>query len=477
MHSQQVRVNFSDIQAFRAAGKSWKAIASRLFGEDSDEAADLLGRYFRREMKRQSDPETLAVAEWVESHRKEITRQINAERSWFYIDHVLKCPVPLNTSKGMMLVIGEYQRLIERSSHKANQPTTVQSPKVQVEDSFVPAPATDVNAGQREVAPVQTAGQTKALVTSAQEVKQTQGVNPGVTQFDQEVEQIKQNLERNLEQTRLATGLDISPEEYVAMLDELQENVRKLNMPRLAQGERMSPERYVEFLEFAGRMTKINLSKSPEYDPELSIAELDAEIENLEIASLSIWISLKGHEVSEDNVEKKQMEAYAEKIAQMKEARDYLSMHPNGMFSELSVMSTVGVAYGVFRVCDDDEPGAIELRGLDRPAGEYPNPLYLIEQFTEEEGERICEAHEKDPLERGMSVKRRLYEALCVRGLATHDLSPDEEKYPHLRVHAAGRDFPSPWILPYVIQPFALKKLNSSAALPLVEAEAKRTLR
>ena len=39
-------------------------------------------------------------------------------------------------------------------------------------------------------------------------------------------------------------------------------------------------------------------------------------------------------------------------------------------------MATVGVADGVIRVCEASEPGAMELRGIDRPAGEYPNPVY-----------------------------------------------------------------------------------------------------
>ena len=51
----------------------------------------------------------------------------------------------------------------------------------------------------------------------------------------------------------------------------------------------------------------------------------------------------------------------------------------------------------------------------------------MIEQFTEEEAKRVKEAQDLDLLERGMGVKRRLYEALCVRGLAKHELNPHKD--------------------------------------------------
>jgi hypothetical protein len=237
----------------------------------------------------------------------------------------------------------------------------------------------------------------------------------------------------------------------------------------------MSPERYADFLEFAGRTVDLSY-KSPEYDPEMSIAEFDEKKKELELKSLAIWKKHQGQQVPDDDPEKQQLHAYDEQVAELKATRDYMSKHQNALFTEISVMATVGVADGVIRVCEASEPGAMELRGIDRPAGEYPNPVYVIEQFTEEEAKRVKEAHDLDLLERGMGVKRRLYEALCVRGLAKHELNPHKDKYPHLEVHVTGRDFPSPWLLPYVISPSALKKLISAVSLPLVEAEVKRTL-
>nr|WP_276977925.1 hypothetical protein [Ferrimicrobium acidiphilum] len=375
------------------------------------------------------------------------------------------------------MVAGEYYRTSSGSPKKVKEPTQPQSKAT----PLLSAPALGVSAGQSVVTPVRAATEPKVATASAQapnpapnSAPNSVTSNPGTSDFDREVESIKENLEENLAQARQA-GLNISAEEYVATLDMFQENIRNLNMPRLAPGERMSPERYADFLEFAGRTVDLSY-KSPEYDPEMSIAEFDEKKKELELRSLAIWKKHQGQQVPDDDPEKQQMDAYDEQVAELKATRDYMSKHQNALFTEISVMATVGVADGVIRVCEASEPGAMELRGIDRPAGEYPNPVYVIEQFTEEEAKRVKEAHDLDLLERGMGVKRRLYEALCVRGLAKHELNPHKDKYPHLEVHVTGRDFPSPWLLPYVISHSALKKLISAVSLPLVEAEVKRTL-
>ena len=464
MNSHVVKEQFSEIQNLRSMGESWKSIASSLFGVDSDKAGNILGIYFRREVKRRSDPDLLTALDWVKSHRKEITKMLRAGESWIQIGHALGSPIPLTTSKGLKLVAGEYYRVSSGSPKKVKEPTQPQAKAT----PLLPAPALGVSAGQSVVTPVRAATEPKVAVASVQ------APNSAPSDFDREVESIKANLEENLAQARQA-GLNISAEEYVATLDMFQENIRNLNMPRLAPGERMSPERYADFLEFAGRTVDLSY-KSPEYDPEMSIAEFDEKKKELELKSLAIWKKHQGQQVPDDDPEKLQMDAYDEQVAELKATRDYMSKHQNALFTELSVMATVGVADGVIRVCEASEPGAMELRGIDRPAGEYPNPVYVIEQFTEEEAKRVKEAHDLDLLERGMGVKRRLYEALCVRGLAKHELNPHKDKYPHLEVHVTGRDFPSPWLLPYVISHSALKKLISAVSLPLVEAEVKRTL-
>ena len=464
MNSHVVKEQFSEIQNLRSMGESWKSIASSLFGVDSDKAGNILGIYFRREVKRRSDPDLLTALDWVKSHRKEITKMLRAGESWIQIGHALGSPIPLTTSKGLKLVAGEYYRVSSGSPKKVKEPTQPQAKAT----PLLPAPALGVSAGQSVVTPVRAATEPKVAVASVQ------APNSAPSDFDREVESIKANLEENLAQARQA-GLNISAEEYVATLDMFQENIRNLNMPRLAPGERMSPERYADFLEFAGRTVDLSY-KSPEYDPEMSIAEFDEKKKELELRSLAIWKKHQGQQVPDDDPEKQQMDAYDEQVAELKATRDYMSKHQNALFTEISVMATVGVADGVIRVCEASEPGAMELRGIDRPAGEYPNPVYVIEQFTEEEAKRVKEAHDLDLLERGMGVKRRLYEALCVRGLAKHELNPHKDKYPHLEVHVTGRDFPSPWLLPYVISHSALKKLISAVSLPLVEAEVKRTL-
>ena len=464
MNSHVVKEQFSEIQNLRSMGESWKSIASSLFGVDSDKAGNILGIYFRREVKRRSDPDLLTALDWVKSHRKEITKMLRAGESWIQIGHALGSPIPLTTSKGLKLVAGEYYRVSSGSPKKVKEPTQPQAKAT----PLLPAPALGVSAGQSVVTPVRAATEPKVAVASVQ------APNSAPSDFDREVESIKANLEENLAQARQA-GLNISAEEYVATLDMFQENIRNLNMPRLAPGERMSPERYADFLEFAGRTVDLSY-KSPEYDPEMSIAEFDEKKKELELKSLAIWKKHQGQQVPDDDPEKLQMDAYDEQVAELKATRDYMSKHQNALFTEISVMATVGVADGVIRVCEASEPGAMELRGIDRPAGEYPNPVYVIEQFTEEEAKRVKEAHDLDLLERGMGVKRRLYEALCVRGLAKHELNPHKDKYPHLEVHVTGRDFPSPWLLPYVISHSALKKLISAVSLPLVEAEVKRTL-
>ena len=477
MNSHVVKEQFSEIQNLRSMGESWKSIASSLFGMDSDKAGNILGIYFRREVKRQSDPDRLTASDWVKAHRKEITKMLRSGTSWIQIGHTLGSPIPLATSKGLKLVAGEYYRTSSGSPKKVKEPTQPQSKAT----PLLSAPALGVSAGQSVVTPVRAATEPKVATASAQapnpapnSAPNSVTSNPGTSDFDREVESIKENLEENLAQARQA-GLNISAEEYVATLDMFQENIRNLNMPRLAPGERMSPERYADFLEFAGRTVDLSY-KSPEYDPEMSIAEFDEKKKELELRSLAIWKKHQGQQVPDDDPEKQQMDAYDEQVAELKATRDYMSKHQNALFTEISVMATVGVADGVIRVCEASEPGAMELRGIDRPAGEYPNPVYVIEQFTEEEAKRVKEAHDLDLLERGMGVKRRLYEALCVRGLAKHELNPHKDKYPHLEVHVTGRDFPSPWLLPYVISHSALKKLISAVSLPLVEAEVKRTL-
>lgn len=468
MKKNKVVSQFNEIQNLRGMGESWKSIASRLFGEVDDSQVATLRVLFSEEARKRSDPDLLTASDWVKAHRKEITKMLRAGESWIQIGHVLGSPVPLTTSKGLKLVAGEYYRTSSGSPKKVKEPTQPQAKAT----PLLPAPALGVSAGQSVVTPVRAATEPKVAVASVQ--APNPAPNPVISDFDKEVESIKENLEENLAQARQA-GLNISAEEYVATLDMFQENIRNLNMPRLAPGERMSPERYADFLEFAGRTVDLSY-KSPEYDPEMSIAEFDEKKKELELKSLAIWKKHQGQQVPDDDPEKQQMHAYDEQVAELKATRDYMSKHQNALFTELSVMATVGVADGVIRVCEASEPGAMELRGIDRPAGEYPNPVYVIEQFTEEEAKRVKEAHDLDLLERGMGVKRRLYEALCVRGLAKHELNPHKDKYPHLEVHVTGRDFPSPWLLPYVISPSALKKLISAVSLPLLEAEVKRTL-
>ena len=468
MKKNKVVSQFNEIQNLRGMGESWKSIASRLFGEVDDSQVATLRVLFSEEARKRSDPDLLTASDWVKAHRKEITKMLRAGESWIQIGHVLGSPVPLTTSKGLKLVAGEYYRTSSGSPKKVKEPTQPQAKAT----PLLPAPALGVSAGQSVVTPVRAATEPKVAVASVQ--APNPAPNPVISDFDKEVESIKENLEENLAQARQA-GLNISAEEYVATLDMFQENIRNLNMPRLAPGERMSPERYADFLEFAGRTVDLSY-KSPEYDPEMSIAEFDEKKKELELKSLAIWKKHQGQQVPDDDPEKQQMHAYDEQVAELKATRDYMSKHQNALFTEISVMATVGVADGVIRVCEASEPGAMELRGIDRPAGEYPNPVYVIEQFTEEEAKRVKEAHDLDLLERGMGVKRRLYEALCVRGLAKHELNPHKDKYPHLEVHVTGRDFPSPWLLPYVISPSALKKLISAVSLPLLEAEVKRTL-
>ena len=468
MKKNKVVSQFNEIQNLRGMGESWKSIASRLFGEVDDSQVATLRVLFSEEARKRSDPDLLTASDWVKAHRKEITKMLRAGESWIQIGHVLGSPVPLTTSKGLKLVAGEYYRTSSGSPKKVKEPTQPQAKAT----PLLPAPALGVSAGQGVVTPVRAATEPKVAVASVQ--APNPAPNPVISDFDKEVESIKENLEENLAQARQA-GLNISAEEYVATLDMFQENIRNLNMPRLAPGERMSPERYADFLEFAGRTVDLSY-KSPEYDPEMSIAEFDEKKKELELKSLAIWKKHQGQQVPDDDPEKQQMHAYDEQVAELKATRDYMSKHQNALFTEISVMATVGVADGVIRVCEASEPGAMELRGIDRPAGEYPNPVYVIEQFTEEEAKRVKEAHDLDLLERGMGVKRRLYEALCVRGLAKHELNPHKDKYPHLEVHVTGRDFPSPWLLPYVISHSALRKLISAVSLPLVEAEVKRTL-
>ena len=470
MNSQVVKEQFSEIQNLRSMGESWKSIASSLFGMDSDKAGNILGIYFRREVKRRSDPDLLTASDWVKAHRKEITKMLRAGESWIQIGHTLGSPIPLATSKGLKLVAGEYYRTSSGSPKKVKEPTQPQAKAT----PLLPAPALGVSAGQSVVTPVRAATEPKVAVASVQAPNPAPNSVP--SDFDREVESIKANLEENLAQARQA-GLNISAEEYVATLDMFQENIRNLNMPRLAPGERMSPERYADFLEFAGRTVDLSY-KSPEYDPEMSIAEFTKQMRSFEGELGRLCERLEKSEVPEAEIEQvvEQRTQMFERLYEMKAIRDYMSKHQNALFTEISVMATVGVADGVIRVCEASEPGAMELRGIDRPAGEYPNPVYVIEQFTEEEAKRVKEAHDLDLLERGMGVKRRLYEALCVRGLAKHELNPHKDKYPHLEVHVTGRDFPSPWLLPYVISPSALKKLISAVSLPLLEAEVKRTL-
>ena len=118
MNSHVVKEQFSEIQNLRSVGESWKSIASSLFGMDSDKAGNVLGIYFRREVKRRSDPDLLAASDWVKAHRKEITKMLRAGESWIQIGHALSSPIPLTTSKGLKLVAGEYYRTSSGSPKK-----------------------------------------------------------------------------------------------------------------------------------------------------------------------------------------------------------------------------------------------------------------------------------------------------------------------------------------------------------------------
>ena len=443
MNSELVRERFSEIQAFRATGKSWKAIASRLFGEDSDEAADLLGRYFRREMRRQSDPDLLAASDWVKAHRKEITKMLRAGESWFQIGHALGSPIPLATSKGLKMVAGEYYRTSSGSPKKVKEPTQPQSKAT----PLLPAPALDVSAGQSiSVATEQKPDALpQAQAASATEQPQT----PEPTELDV----LRQEIAKN-----------------------------KNPMPMLLRGEKMAPEHFPKFLRYAAREWAEKTHEVPEYDPEIPVDAFDEELADLQRAYKSLCSQLRNGLVPEEEIERvdKHTDQVKAQIEYIKAVRAYRCPNPQAMFAEISTIATVAMDCGVFRVCEADEPGAIELRGYDRPAGEYPNPVYIIENYTDEEAATIKDVHAKDPFERGMTPKRRLGEALCVRGVVSGDPILDPDTYPHLNVRFEGEDFISPWLLPSKLLPLSLLPLNLREAsvgfvIPLVPEEARRT--
>ena len=440
MNRSDVVKELSEIFVLRGRGENWTAIASRLFGEDGDEQVALLRTIYSKEIKKRSNPELITVSEWVHKHQKRITKMIEDGESWFYIGHVLQCPVQIGSARGMRLVVGEYQRLAERSAYKVNQPTKVQSPKAQAEDSFVLAPATAISAGQS----VSVANEQKPDA-----LPQTQDDSaPGQPQAPSGLEVLREGIAKN-----------------------------KNPRPMLLPGEKMSPEHFPKFLSYAAKKWAEKTHEVPEYDPEIPVDAFDEELATMQRAYKSLCSQLRNGLVPEEEIERadKHTDELEAQIEYIKAVRAYRCPNPQARFAEISTIATVAMDCGVFRVCEADEPGAIELRGYDRPAGEYPNPVYLIEDYTDEEATRIKDVHDKDPFERGMTPKRRLGEALCVRGVVSSEPILDPDKYPHLDVRFEGEDFISPWLLPFVLLPLDLRNASTGFVIPLVPEEARRT--
>lgn len=168
MDSQLIAERYNEIESLRASGRSWKDIASSLFGDDSDKGSKILATYFARESRKLGNPDLVAISEWIKSRRKEITTLLEVEkRPWVYIGRALDCPVPLNSSKSLKMVAGEYYRVSSGSPKRVKEPTQPQAKATPP----VPAPALDVSAVQSTSVAI---GQ-KAATTA---VANTSGVNP-----------------------------------------------------------------------------------------------------------------------------------------------------------------------------------------------------------------------------------------------------------------------------------------------------------
>ena len=450
MSASLVKNNFDEIQDRRAAGETWKAIASWLFGDADECLSKSVRTNFVREMKRRTDPTALSAAEWVEAHKSEIGRLLRSGKSWFEICRTLTCPVPFDTPKGLTFVVKAYQNIAGADYRKTGAKKLTKTPKDQVTPHVLVPSSASVEVKQD-------------ATPSDGETLDAPAKNPASIS-DTEVDQPEQN------QSELSlSGLEL-------LKKQMAENPNP--MPGLLPGEKMSPKRYVAFLTYASRKWHEVEHNIPEYDPETTIAQYDSEIKKLSLACKKLHVQVTSGLVLESDSERtiEHLGEMQAQLSELKAVRAWRCPNPKGLFVEISTMATVALDKGVFRVCDSDTENAIELRGADRPAGEYPNPVYLIENLTDEETLEIKTAHEQDPFERGMTAKRRIGEALCVRKIANRDLILDPERYPHLNVRLEGADFPSPWLFPLAFIPIELRNAVVGFTLPLVPAEAKRTM-
>ncbi|NNN15946.1 MAG: hypothetical protein HKL82_08845 [Acidimicrobiaceae bacterium] len=403
----QVSTNIHEIQTLRAEGESWKAITSRLFAENDEASARKLSSYVYRELKRQSDPNRLAVSDWVRTQRRSIEKLLRGGEPWIYIGRTLGCPVSLSTSKGLKLVGSEYLRL---TNHAIPRPTG----------------ANAVRQTQGALQASDTGNDRDAPEGSKPEAIATPADTPA--QASKQARMATQAKDEELVSSLVGPGFDDLP---LGAKDDLVKPVPELD-PFVSASE--MKERYLDSQKRQVELMEQIRSATDEDTPGLEalydtvVAEVGQVNDVFEYRFGLDW--------------------------DLVESRLWLNWDVTE--SRLKLLATAALEAGVFVPTDVDGNDVVKLQGYDRPSvvegfDEVPEPLLIRENLADEERRLIADAEAEDVIQRGTPTDiRRLVEAMLVRGVLLRR-SPcgkyNGVPIPDWHVAVAGWDFSSPRLL------------------------------
>lgn len=433
--SRLIRDKSNDITTWRSEGLSWPEIEERIKAMGVNPGTNSVRNLYHRELARSRNPKQVAALRWAHENYSVIKGLLDQSYGWIDISILLPLEQSPTTSPTLNTLIVAF-RTVDAIHATARASALVDQPAQSLPVSPEPAlPPPEPISRPSDASTVASVDAHPHCGSSGPELA-TIPARPRTLR-----EQAQSSVGKNSDKIKIADLGQASRETQGPHAPIREDATPPPRRPRSRALQKMLERQQEENKALAaekaekGRLKAQELDYQPNDDPYVKGEDLRSEIHCVSQKVVALVREASRSIPDERKTIQTRIDALNLELSHLNSDFRTRHCHSKANRAVLATLSAAALACGAFRIADESETievlrckrPAIRLAGYDRPdqiegVPEIPDPLFVIENFSDNDLSRIKEAYDADRAEvpafdhSAATPRRRLTEAALLRG-------------------------------------------------------------